>query len=825
MSVGFSFSHFSCCYFCLLLVVLLFHLCLSNDNNIHDDVLCMDDERQALLDLKYALVDEANRLASWVCEKDCCTWTGIVCDNITGHVHSIRLRATYQIDEYTTIEEHKQASSLRLRGEVSPSLLNLKQLKYLDLSGNDFEGIQVPRFMGSLGSLRYLNLSRSRFGGTVPLQLGNLTKLRTLCLGRFYEDVYEDEYTSMISMRWLSSLRWLHHLDLSGVDLSKAIDWLEVINTLPSLVELHLCSSKLLHIHPHVSSLNLTSLSLLDLSRNHFNDNFVPRWIFSITSLVSLDLSWCDLQGSIPSSIHSFRNLTSLKLLHVPGNDFMSSSLTLEGLSTIGSNLISLDISSCGVPSSILDSLQNLTSIHVLQMSRNQLTKPIPKSLGNLCNLLHIDMGENDFSSITLTILLDSFWECKSPSLESLSFYSSELSCILPDQLGQLTYLVQLQLGNNRINGTIPDLIGKLSFLRSLDLGGNLISGPILFSIGGLSSLEFLDLSNNQLNGNLPHSLGQLSMLNTLDVSSNLLTGVVTEAHFAKLTNLKYLLGSGNKLTLRPSMANWIPPFKLRFLCLSSWDLGPQFPLWLLLQEDLFHLEISNTLIPSNLPETFWRSFPNLRYLDMSQNQIEGRLLGIPETLWMINLSSNKFSGQLPELSNRSSTTMLYLSNNSFVGSLHHLLCPYGDKTFESLGTLESLDLANNHLSGVIPECWIRWPFLVYLRLDNNDLFGEIPRTLGSLYSLRSLNVCNNKLSGSLTVSLRNLTNLQILQLSGNELDGRVPAWLGREFSSLRILNLRSNHFTGHVNDELCHLTTLQILDLADNNLSGKKLP
>ncbi|PWA97415.1 receptor like protein 50 [Artemisia annua] len=46
-------------------------------------------------------------------------------------------------------------------------------------------------------------------------------------------------------MHLLSSLRMLHHLDLSSVDLSKAIDWLQVINTLLRLSHVHFSGSKL----------------------------------------------------------------------------------------------------------------------------------------------------------------------------------------------------------------------------------------------------------------------------------------------------------------------------------------------------------------------------------------------------------------------------------------------------------------------------------------------------------------------------------------------------------------------------------------------------
>ncbi|KAF5808419.1 putative non-specific serine/threonine protein kinase [Helianthus annuus] len=757
MSSRSSYSCFSCFHLFLLVVLALFCLCSSNQNS-H----CNDVERQALLRFKHGLTDESQQLASWVAEnKDCCTWAGIACDNSTGHVHRIHLPGFdgHCNIVYHSIKEYGEALKQKLKGDISRSLLDLKQLKHLDLSCNDFGGIQVPKFIGSFQNLRYLNLSRSNFSGTIPPQLGNLSELHILSLGSFH---HPSETTSMVNMKWLSSLGMLHHLDMSGVDLSKATDWLQVINTLPSLVQLYLSVCELSNLHMYVPSVNLTSLSVLDLSQNYF-DSAVSQWIFSVTSLVSLDLTECRLHGPIPS----FRNLTSLELLHVAENDFMNSSSIFQELSS--SNLISLDIGSCGISSSLLDSLQNLTNLISLDLSGNQLTKRIPKSLGNFCNLREIDLSYNNIGNISLTYFLESFFECKSSALESLS------------------------LSENYITGIIPHSIGNLSFLRTLDLTDNQISGPIPYSIGQLSSLEELYIGSNRLDGILPDSLGQLSKLTYLDFSHNLLTGVVTEAHFIKLVSLKYLDGSANKLILMLHVANWIPPFQLGTLSLRNWVLGPQFPLLLQSQKDLEILDISNTGISSPMPESFVTSFSYLLFLNMSNNHIRGPLTfsGIPATLEFIDISSN-----------------------GFWGSLHPLLCSSG------VTSMLFLNLGNNNLSGDIPECWEKWPMLEFLNLENNSLSGEIPRTLGSL-RLQYINMRGNKISGRLHSSLMNLTELDVLELGRNELTGSIPTWIGTKVTRLRILNLRSNRFDGNIPNELCHIRHIQILDLAHNNLSG----
>ncbi|KAF2316399.1 hypothetical protein GH714_041740 [Hevea brasiliensis] len=197
---------------------------------------CIESEREALLQFKHGLKDPSNRLSSWDRDADCCEWPGVICDNLTNHVLELHLR-TLSKDEYYAFnasgdyDEYWERSTFR--GKISQSLLNLKHLKYLDLSNNNFEGIHIPKFLGSMKSLRYLNFSGAGFGGMIPHQLGNLSNLQYLNLegdGYYY---YPEIYVE--NLDWLSSLSSLEFLDLSSVNLSKALDWLDAMNKLPSL--------------------------------------------------------------------------------------------------------------------------------------------------------------------------------------------------------------------------------------------------------------------------------------------------------------------------------------------------------------------------------------------------------------------------------------------------------------------------------------------------------------------------------------------------------------------------------------------------------------
>lgn len=791
--------------FLLLTVSALCIKCLCDANP--GRVLCFEKERLSLLQFKNDLTDGTNRLSSWSsANMECCRWAGIVCDNFTGHVVELHLRGPDP--------ELEDASDERLGGSINPSLLSLNQLTYLDLSCNDFEATQIPSFIGSLPNLRYLNLSLSQFYGGVPHQLGNLSRLVYLDLkyGRWLSDF------QVKSLDWLSGLPLLQYLDMSGYDLNSASDWLQVVHTLPALQELHFSSCNLSQIPRHPTKVNFTSLTILDLSYNFF-DTLMPGWIFSLSKLVSLDLSRCLFHGPVPGSVGGFNNLTDLKFLQVTENDFMNSPSVLRGLLSL-SSLVSVDISTCGLSTPILGGLQNMTSLVSIDLSQNHIVETMPSSFGILCNLIHIDFRSNNFSG-SVSELLTNLCECKSPKLEYLAFSANRLSGRIPDKIGNLQNLVIFDLAFNYIiSGTIPYSLGRLSLLRYLTLNVNSLSGPLPDSLGNLTSLYWLEISYNKFNGTLPESIGQLWNLNYMSVHHNSFTGVVTENHFANLTALKTIWAEANMLTLELRLDKWVPPFQLGVLRIGSWNLGPHFPSWLQSQGNLTELDIANAGISDIMPAWFWSSFSDIFVLNISQNGIRGILKGDLSILApnaVVDLSDNNFEGPLPGNFSEAEFALLDISNNNLSGSLEQFLCP----NLEKERPLQVLDLANNNMSGVIPDCWMNWQALSFVNFENNNFSGGIPDSVGNLPLLLSFNIRNNKLSGKLPASLLNSASLQIIELAENELTGSIPKTLVPEDTMLKLLSLRSNKLEDEIPDELCRFSSIQILDLAHNNLSG----
>nr|XP_043618459.1 receptor-like protein EIX1 [Erigeron canadensis] len=737
------------------------------------NITCNQRERQSLLEFREGLSDNSNRLSTWT-GLECCEWEGVGCGRRHGHVVKLDLRSPL-----STWNDHPLYTNKLLEGKVSPSLINLEHLRYLDLSMNNFSGQNIPEFFGSFKYLEYLDLSYSGFSGVVPPHLGNLSRLQYLNLN--VADRYEVSLIVKDDLRWVSLLLSLKHLDLSGITIGKHIDWFHPVNMLPSLLTLNLtrCDINI----PSIKSFNFTSLNSLDLYGNNITST-IPVWLSNLTSLVILRLKENNFHGRIPDSIG---NLSSLSLLSLSYNQLSGPiPLSLGGLSS----LRELALYENQLSGSIPESIGQLSMLEKLYLECNKLSGSIPESIGQLTRLQVLALSDNQLSgSIPESI-------GQLTRLQVLALYDNQLSGSIPESIGQLSMLEKLYLDDNQLSGSIPESIGQLSMLEKLYLVCNKLSGSIPESIGQLTRLQVLALDFNQLSGSIPASLGQLSNLQYLSLWGNQLSGVVSEIHFTKLNNLTWLRLEDNPLTLNVS-PRWIPPFQLKFFLASSCNIGPRFPSLIRNSTHLEVLHLSNSSIRDRIPEWFESISSHLRDLDLSDNQISGNL---PRILGSTNLPH---SGLL----------YVILNKNRFTGSVQTHLC--------ELLSIKVLDLSDNNFSGVLPKCLGSLIQLQAMDLTCNTITGAIPNSLGSLLYLRSLHLGNNKFEGNLPVVLQNLTNLVTFDIGNNLLTGNIPYWIGKKLSKLKILNLHSNKFMGKIPLELCQNNDLQYLNLANNNLTG----
>ena len=762
---------------------------------------CISRELDALLSFKEGLLDPTGRLSSWH-GVDCCQWHGVRCSSRTGHVIKLNLRNTYTDNYYNYM-----LNSLSLsRDEMSSSLAALQKLRYLDLSGNDFNGTSIPVFVGSLENLRYLNLSLSSFSGRIPSQLGNLSNLQYLDIGSdFFNEV------KVMDLAWLSRLSMLSHVVLRGVDLPAVRNWFHMVNMLASLKALRLVNCGLTNTvaATSVSISNLTHLEVLDLSFNSFNTSLEHSWFWDLTSLKELYLSSCYWHGSIPKQ------------------------------------------------------LGNMTNLQVMDFDQNDLVGLIPSNLENLCNLKVLDFSRNNISA-SIGEFMDRLPRCSWSTIQILSMDETNMIGKLPIWIGNMTSLSVLSASGNMITGTVPLGVGALGNLTSLDLGYNKIDGVLRKEhFSGLLNLEYLDLWENSLHMDIepnwgppfrlkvlrlksctvgprfPEWLRWQTDIDSLALQDAKLDDVIPDWFWVTFSRAGYLDASGNML--RGSLPANLQHMSANMLSLVSNNLTGQVP-------RLFPINITDIYLSSNyfsgsLPSEL--EAPLLGGLLLADNQITGT---IPSSmcqltsLMRLDLSGNKLTGDVMQCWKESDNNSSAFGANSadqfgsYMGTLalnNNDLSGEFPKFLQRASQLMFLDLSHNRFFGTLPM-WLpeKMPRLEILRVRSNIFSGHIPKNLTFLGNLHYLDMAYNNISGSIPWSLSNLDAMvnirhRLLQPLLEEsmpviIKGQAREYTFQSYNLLVNLDLSCNSLTGQIPEEISLLIGLTGLNLSGNQLIGK---
>ncbi|KAF7850266.1 hypothetical protein BT93_L5677 [Corymbia citriodora subsp. variegata] len=497
---------------------------------------------------------------------------------------------------------------------IPSSIGNLTQFTMLNFQDNKLSG-EIPSSVGKLIQLSYLCLGMNLLSREIPNSLINLTNLTS-------SDLHDNQLTDM--------------LPLSFNEFSLIIE--PDTNTgLSNLSALGLACSNLSELPILLSS--QSGLRWLDLSQNSIYGQ-IPQWFFKVhmSQLLFLNLS-----RNLITSFTTFKwpNLKIIDLMH---ND-------IQGLLPIPPKSIEFYlVSNNNLSGEISPEMCQLSSIRMLDFSKNRLSGVIPPCLGNLSKTLStLSLNGND--------LYGRFPQLQSNvcSLIMIDVSDNQLEGSLPRGLANCSNLEFLNFENNHIVDTFPSWMGSLSYLKVLILRSNSFHGAIgkPKTRHQFSNLQIVDLSMNNFLGSLPFEY--FDMWNAMKIHDTYDDG--------------YYYGSYGSSNL---------PIR--------YDVG--------------EYDYSMTIINKGILMEYPKILAYLNVIDLSSNNFTGEILnsvGSLTQLRMLNLSNNALTGSIPlSLANLTVLESLDLSSNKLSGMISPSLA--------QLNFLAFFNVSDNRLSGPIPQ-------------------------------------------------------------------------------------------------------------------------
>jgi Leucine-rich repeat (LRR) protein len=450
-----------------------------------------------------------------------------------------------------------------------------------------------------------------------------------------------------------------------------------------------------------------------------------------------------------------------------------------------------------------------------------------------------------------------------------LDLANNNLDGILPDELTNLSELVSLKVGGNKLRGNLP----QLSLVTSLDTlwidknrfmffdlsAAGIKPGDIASyiyqpqdTIVPLSFNTFESLltvtdgvdTNNVYSWYLEGSMTEdttrtivvdmegfynCEITNSVFIALTLLTDTL-EINFSSVTDSLALVNLYNETNGAQwtNRTNWLTgPMQTWFgitcdtgnrvmkVLLPHNKLNGTIPVQIGTLNHLTQLNLSNNQLSGIIPDEIER-VAGLTLLNLYGNQLTGIIpagIGDLTDLAELGLHFNQLSGAIPSrLFNAANLQSLKLANNQFTGTI-----PAG---IDNLSKLTWLALNDNQLTGSIPTAIGSLPLLNGIALDGNDFSGNIPTEIGNLTNLIHLSLDDNTLSGTIPAMLGNCTHLNYLSLAGNQLTGTIPVGI-TTLSGLTELLLGGNQLSGEIPAGIGILTSLNNLDLAKNRFTG----
>jgi len=227
----------------------------------------------------------------------------------------------------------------RLRGELSPSIGDLKHLRYMNLSKSDFK--TLPEFLCKLWNLQILKLDYCKHLQKLPNSLIDLKSLEKLSFkGSPKLSSLPPHMGKLTSLKGLTSYvvgneRGFLLEELGGMKLKEYLNMkhLERVKSVDDAMEANMSSKRLKELKLSWDRNEETKLGenaekilevlepdteqLVSLTLTGYTGSGLPRWVFG-HSLKKLQIERCRELKALPEALHAMIALHSLRLYDLP---------------------------------------------------------------------------------------------------------------------------------------------------------------------------------------------------------------------------------------------------------------------------------------------------------------------------------------------------------------------------------------------------------------------------------------------------------------------------------------------------------------------------
>ena len=400
-------------------------------------------------------------------------------------------------------------------------------------------------------------------------------------------------------------------------------------------------------------------------------------------------------------------------------------------------------------------------------------------------------------------------------TLEVVRLNTNDLTGSLSEKLGQLTNLTDLYLnGNKQFSGNIPSAIGQLKKLVSINVAQTAVGGPIPQSLTGCESLknfmaysagftgeipDFWDqlptigvlqlYDNPGLEGPIPATIGTLKSATGIQLKNCNLTGNIP-ASFGGLDKCGNLQLNGNKLS-------GVVPAEVQAHPKWGATTGWKYETNILPQQEGYGLLLAYTHQTDSL------ALIKIYTVADGANWKESRR-------WDLNQPIKDWPGIKLDEDGRVIECSI---TNGTVSTVEWEL-PAEIATMDKLQTFQAV---GSKVKGVFPEWLYDMTSLKAVRLNGNNITGELSDKLGQLTNLTDLYLNNNKnLSGTIPAAIGQLKNLVSINVAVTAIGGAIPQEL-TGCTSLKNFMAYSAGFTGEIPNFWDQLPTIGVLQLYDN--------